>query len=52
MGCTYEVSRWADVEGEGYQYLYVYQGESAVKAVFAFFRARKSSGCVRFVWRG
>lgn len=51
MGWTYEVSKWVQVDGE-YQYLYEYQGESLLRAVVAIMRARKDSGCVRFVWRG
>ena len=51
MGNTFEVSKWVQVDGE-YQYLYEYRGENLLRAVAALLRARKDSGCVRFMWRG
>lgn len=37
---------------EGYFYEEVYAGQSFWKAYFAFRKAKQSSGCVKWEWRG
>ena len=51
MGWTYEVTKFVKVE-DYYEDVFEYRGESLLKAILAMLRARKESGCVRFVWRG
>ena len=56
MGWTWEVSVWGkhDGEDEPYSNRAVWTGESALRAIVAFVKTKRSKkyGCVSLIWRG
>lgn len=55
MGNTFEVQVWGQHEGydSGYSYRQHWSGESLVRAVWEWHKARKLGfGCVSLKWRG
>lgn len=52
MGYTWEVMRWHNDGGsEGYYYDSVYRGESLFAAIRVMIKYKKTSGCVKLLWR-
>lgn len=58
MGNTWTISIWQPaIDGDGYEYVCFWRGESKIKAFFMLWRARRYAAskdfhCVRFEWRG
>ena len=50
MGSKYEVQKWV-MEDNVYQYVQCYYGDSFMGAVIATIKAKKVSGCIKFILR-
>ncbi|AUV60745.1 hypothetical protein SEA_TROJE_39 [Gordonia phage Troje] len=52
MGYKWEVIAWVN-PGDGYRDSVVYEGQSLVGVLKAYWKARRDGvGCIRVVWRG
>lgn len=52
MGNTFTITAWGKHDGYNYSESVVWAGESALKAIAAFIKAKRTGyGCVKFEWR-